>query len=180
MNYTDIEDQIVCALQANASINSNAIVMPLPDRVDALKTPDSFKSVILVAFAEEVPDENQSINAVSHHYTGSISVSIRSLTRRGQHGVYALSELVKSTLIGRKLTENDVQLTLGKHTFASFEESIWEHEIIFNFRSLRVQAVCNPDGTDVTGGCKTFYNPKLNGNVNEKIQICGNCSNCGG
>lgn len=174
MDYINIEDQIVAALNADTQLASKAMIQALPDRVSGLQTPDQFKSCIMVAFLEETPMPNQSINAVSQHYTAAISVSTRALTRRGEIGVYAISELIKNCLNGLKLQENNVQLVLGKHSFAAFEDSIWEHEVLFNFRSLRAQAIQNPDGTDITEGEEVFYNPDNHKvNVNENVQICG-------
>lgn len=180
MDYINIEDQIVAALNADTLLASKAMIQALPDRVSGLQTPDQFKSCIIVAFLDETPMSVQSINAVSMHYTATISVSTRALTRRGEIGVYAISELIKNCLNGLKLQENNVQLVLGKHSFAAFEDSIWEHEVLFNFRSLRVQAAHYPDGTDITNGEEVFYNPNNHKvDVNENIQVHRQGENCG-
>lgn len=174
MNYENIEDQIVAALSNDATIASKAICEALPDAVGQIKDPDQTKSVIWVAFLEENPDSNQSINAVSQHYTATVSIAVRSVLRRGPIGIYSISEDLKCCLTGLKLPENDVQLILGKHSFTSYEDGIWEHEIQFTFKSLRAQAVSYNDHTDITNGEEVFYNPAINKvEVNEKVQICG-------
>lgn len=174
MNYENIEDQIISALSNDTILASKAVIMPLPDAVAQVMDPDQTKSIIWVAFLEENPDANQSINAVSQHYTATVSIAIKSVLRRGPIGIYSISEDVKRCLNGLKLPENDVQLLLGKHSFSDYTEEYWEHEIQFTFKSLRVQAVPYNDHTGITNGEEVFYNPAQNTiQVNEEIQICG-------
>ncbi len=137
MNYESIESEIVAKLSANTDLTVISDVEVLPDSVDNYKTPVQ-KGLVTVVFLGEKYDSNQSVGQVSQHTTITFNVSIQARLMRGIKGVYAISELVKKTLIGFAPADCG-KLSLGEHDFAGYQNDIWEHSITFKCRSLRTQ-----------------------------------------
>lgn len=119
MNYESIESQIVARLSANTDLTAIADVEALPDSVDNYKTPVQ-KGLVTVVFLGEKYDSNQSVGQVSQHTTITFNVSIQARLMRGIKGVYAISELVKKTLIGFAPADCG-KLSLGEHDFAGYQ-----------------------------------------------------------
>lgn len=137
MNYEVAETEIVSKLLSNMDINNCCDVVPLPDDIANYKTP-TVKGLITVVFISEKFESNQSVGQVSQHSTATFNISIQARRLRGAKGVYAISEMVKQSLLGFRPSDCGA-LVLGDHDFAGYQNDVWEHTLTFACRTLRNQ-----------------------------------------
>lgn len=158
MNYELAENEIATKLLSNLDISTYCDVIPLPDDVSEYRIP-TIKGLITVVFISEKFESNQSVGQVSQHSTATFSISIQARRLRGVKGVYAISEMVKKSLVGFRPSDCGA-LVLGDHDFAGYQNDVWEHTLSFACRTLRTQdeAYYVP-GTAVTDD-NVFYQKK--------------------
>jgi len=139
MNYELAEGEISERLKSNLELCEISDIIILPDNMEAYRTPVT-KGLVTVVFMSEKFDHNQSMGVISQHSTAVFNISIRARKLRGTRGVYAISEMVKETLLGFSPSDCGM-LSLGEQSFAEYENDIWEHSVIFSCRTLRSQVV---------------------------------------
>lgn len=156
MSIEQMESAIESRLKNLALVTDLADVVLLPDAVADYRTPTS-RGLITVHYVGEKHDQNQSIGEPSQHLTLTFGVSIQSRFLRGQRGVYAIAEAVKSALMGYHLPDCG-PLVCEEQQFAGYQNDIWEHLITFSVRTLRTttdQSLLPSD--DVTLGDEVYF-----------------------
>ncbi|MFT4061082.1 MAG: Gp37 family protein [Edaphocola sp.] len=170
MNYEAIENELAARLNTHEGFAAVASAVVLPDAPADYRTPQQ-KGLVTVVFEGEKPGGNQSVGEASHHVTLTFNVVVQARLLRGQYGVYAISELVKASLVGYR-PQDCGSMMYAKHSFGGYQNDIWEHDITFACTSLRVQDLDFPLPGEQVADEEIYYDPtKLT--TDENIQIPG-------
>lgn len=164
-----IRDKLLC--NENFQQVSNCIIQP--ETKDEFRLPDN-KALVVVQFVQEKFYADNTLGEVSQLSTLSFSLSILSLKLRGATGVYAVAELVKQILIGSVVNGSQGrQLSLESHSHVDYwENGVWEHNVVFTMRSIRVQD--DPylmPSDDITDGLPVTFD-KITSDETIHIQGC--------
>lgn len=170
MNIEQIENEILDCLRGDADLNAICEPKLLPDDLEEYSTPMR-KSLATIVFSGEKFERNQSVSEISQHLALSFTISVQSRLLRGDNGVYAVAEKVKSILLGFRPSDCG-PMTLDEHKFSGYQNAVWEHLITFSCSSLRSQLMPNhlPDH-NVTGTDEEVFYVPPNLTVNENVQV---------
>ena len=149
MDYGQLEVELADLLTAkiNEGVTDprqQTICVPLPEDEDAFDKPVIGRRVT-IGFSEEIPDRTKSANYIGQSLLVKFSVLLECRRLRGEGGIYALAEKVKSILIGYKPTDCG-DLWHSNHQFVDDDRGIFKHVLEFQTTSLRAQDV---DGAEV-------------------------------
>lgn len=157
MNYEAVELEIVDQLEVNANLSAIADIVVLPEDIDKYKIP-VVKGLVTVVFMGETFDKNQSVGPISQHSTVTFNISIQSRRLRGAKGVYAISELIKQSLMGFIPTDCGM-ISLGDFDYVNYQNDVWEYSLAVACRSLRTQIHPHLVDAPITDD-QVFYQPK--------------------
>lgn len=166
MNYEAIEGQIRDKLTSDAGLTAIADITILPDDVADYKMP-VVKGLVTVVFMGEKADADQSIGDLSQHTILTFNISIQSRLLRGANGAYAISERIKTLLIGFTPADCD-RLNLSSHDFNGYQNEVWEHSVTFSCRSLRTQDEHLPLSDEIITNDGVYYQTA---STNENLHI---------
>lgn len=137
MNYQAVESELAHQLEANTDLSAIADITVLPEDIAQYKIP-VVNGLVTVVFMSEIFDKNQSIGPISQHSTATFTISIQSRRLRGPKGVYAISELIKQSLMGFTPTDCGA-VSLGDFAYVNYQNDVWEYSLSVACRSLRTQ-----------------------------------------
>lgn len=180
MDYSTIEKEISDILNADQTFTIICTSQPLPDNPTTQITANTHKAVAIVSFIEEKYEKTKAIDIVAQPVKVTMRVYVESLYRFGELGVYPICDLVKAILTGRKLSVPGTVLMLANHTFIQYENNVWSHMVEFNYDSMRVQQITNPNPVVDTypPGTEVLFDPNKV-KSNEEIQVHRQGEDCG-
>ena len=157
MNYEAVELELVSRLEASTELSAIADIVVLPEAIDKYKIP-VINGLVTVVFMGESFDKNQSVGQISQHSTVTFNISIQSRRLRGAKGVYAISELIKQSLMGFIPTDCGM-ISLGDFDYVNYQNDVWEYSLAVACRSLRTQIHPHFVDAPVTDD-QVYYQPK--------------------
>lgn len=144
--YDLLEDDVVVKLTTD--LGNGCDIAPLPDNQASYKEVVS-KPRILVAYGGSDVGASKSTNEARQDENVSIICSVQWKIRRGENGVYAWIEKVKSSLNGWKYQHgNRFFLKSIEFVERDNDTNIWNFQVLFNLVKLQIQKQADDEGVD--------------------------------
>lgn len=154
IDYEEKEDDLVTLLATEL-----AIVKVLPDN-EAEFVKNFTKPVIYIVCTGSKFGNNETNYITSQTETVNFEAIIRSRSRRGTSGIFALIKFISEKLQGYKFTGCD-SITLIEHGYVEGVQNDWNYVLKFQFLTKTVSLTPDPDVVDPDEGIYKLVTPEF-------------------
>jgi len=135
MNIDQAEVQLAAYLAGKVnSLNIDAV--PIPETQAEFEKPVT-RDLVTVMFVSEKADPNNALGTVAQRVTVQFGFMVQGRKLRGPNGVHQLADIVKRCMTGYRLPDAEQMYYVG-HDFVNFKDNEWEHRVLFECKSMRV------------------------------------------